>query len=250
MAVTSTATKPGSGTLDGRPPAATPAFGPRELLKAAARLLATLLVTPLLLTYWLGVGVIGRDRALEGHSELLSLVPGLPGKYLRRAFLARVLVACHPTASIGFGALFSKTGASIRANVYIGPRCHIGLAAIEADALIAAGAHVTSGAQTHGFADLSRPVREQEGVPALVRIGAGTWVGSAAVVMADVGRDTIVAAGSVVTKPLPDEVIAAGIPARVLRSRRDPPGSCAAAANFPEPSRESSPSQRLSAAES
>ena len=35
----------------------------------------------------------------------------------------------------------------------------------------------------------------------LVRIGAGAWIGSAAVVMADVGANSIVGAGSVVTKP-------------------------------------------------
>jgi acetyltransferase-like isoleucine patch superfamily enzyme len=197
----------------------------RELLKAAARLLASVLVAPLLAGYWLKAALIGRDRALEGSSELLSMLPGLPGKYLRRAFLARVLVECHPTASIGFGTLFSKAGASIGANVYIGPRCHIGLAAIEADALLAAGVHVTSGAQTHGFTDLSQPIREQEGAPSLVRIGAGAWIGSAAVVMADVGRDTIVGAGAVVTRALPDEVVAAGVPARVVRSRRPAPSA-------------------------
>jgi acetyltransferase-like isoleucine patch superfamily enzyme len=54
-----------------------------------------------------------------------------------------------------------------------------------------------------------------------VRIGAGSWIGSNAVVLADVGRDTVVAAGAVVTRPLPDRVIAAGVPARVLRSRDD-----------------------------
>ncbi len=133
-----------------------------------------------------------------------------------------MLAGCHPTASIGIGTLFSKAGASIGANVYIGPRCHIGLVAIEADVLLAAGVHVTSGAQTHGFSDLSRPIREQEGTPALVRIGAGAWIGSAAVVMADVGRDTIVGAGAVVTQALTDEVIAVGVPARVVRSRRCP----------------------------
>ena len=52
-----------------------------------------------------------------------------------------------------------------------------------------------------------------------VRIGAGRGSGSAAVVMADVGRDTVVGAGAVVTKPLPDAVVAAGVPASVLRSR-------------------------------
>jgi virginiamycin A acetyltransferase len=52
-----------------------------------------------------------------------------------------------------------------------------------------------------------------------VRIGAGAWIGSAAIVLADVGSETIVAAGSVVTKALPDRVIAAGVPARVVRRR-------------------------------
>ena len=120
---------------------------------------------------------------------------------------------------IGFGALFSKAGARIGPNAYIGPRCHIGLAHIGRDALLAAGVHVTSGARTHGTDDPSRPIREQAGAVTPVRVGAGAWVGSAAVVMADVGRDTVVGAGAVVTKPLPDGVVAAGVPARVLRSR-------------------------------
>jgi len=197
-------------------------LGPREFIKALARGLATLLAVPWLLSFWLKATVVGRDRALHGSSESLSLIPGLLGQYLRRAFLAHVLARCHPTASIGFGTLFSKTGASLGANVYIGPCCHIGLAAIEDDALLAAGVHVTSGAQTHGFADLMGPIREQEGDPRLVRIGAGAWVGSAAVVMADVGRETVVGAGAVVTKALPDRVIAAGVPARVLRHRAGP----------------------------
>ena len=53
----------------------------------------------------------------------------------------------------------------------------------------------------------------------MVRIGAGSWVGSNAVILADVGRDTIVAAGAVVTTELPDRVIAAGVPARVVKLR-------------------------------
>ena len=55
--------------------------------------------------------------------------------------------------------------------------------------------------------------------PAEVRIGRGTWIGSAAIVMADVGADAVVAAGAVVTKPLPDMTISGGVPARVLRHR-------------------------------
>jgi acetyltransferase-like isoleucine patch superfamily enzyme len=192
-------------------------------VKAALRGVATLLVCPLLVVWWVQSLLIGRDRAVEYASETLAPLPGLVGRYLRRAFLARVLDRCHATAEIGFGALFSKAGARVDENVYVGPRCHLGLVHLERDVLLAAGVHVTSGARTHGTADPTQPIREQEGVRSLVRVGAGAWVGSAAVVMADVGAGTIVGAGAVVTKPLPDNVVAGGVPARVLHSRKEPP---------------------------
>jgi acetyltransferase-like isoleucine patch superfamily enzyme len=90
---------------------------------------------------------------------------------------------------------------------------------LERDVLIAAGVHIPSGSETHGTDDLSIPFRDQPGRQRLVRIGAGSWIGSAAVVMADVGRDSIVGAGSVVNRSIPDRVLAAGVPARVLRTR-------------------------------
>jgi acetyltransferase-like isoleucine patch superfamily enzyme len=52
-----------------------------------------------------------------------------------------------------------------------------------------------------------------------VRIGAGSWIGASTVVMADVGRDSIVGAGSVVTQPVPERTVAAGVPARVIKRR-------------------------------
>jgi len=192
---------------------------PRELIKTVARWIATLVILPALAVFWIKSAIVGRDRALEDSTEGLARFPGILGRYLRRAFLARVLAHCHKTAWIGYGTLFSKVGASVGENVYVGPRCHIGLAVLEANVLLAAGVHVTSGGVTHGFDDLSRPIRDQQGTPSLVRIGAGAWIGSAAVVMADVGRDSIVGAGAVVTKPLPDRVIAVGVPARVVRRR-------------------------------
>ncbi len=191
----------------------------RERLKALLRALALVFVSPMLLSFWVRAALLGRDRAVAGSSQLLSLVPGLLGQYLRRAFYGQVLTRCHHTATIEFGVLFSKAGACIDENVYLGPRCHIGLVHIERDALLASGVHVTSGSQTHGFGDLGTPMRDQPGVLSQVRIGAGVWIGSAAVVMADVGRDTIVGAGAVVTKRLPDRVVAVGVPARVVRSR-------------------------------
>ena len=71
----------------------------------------------------------------------------------------------------------------------------------------------------HGIEDVAVPIREQSGVNRRVVLGSGCWIGANAVVMADVGTGTVVAAGAVVAKPLPDFVIAGGVPACVLRSR-------------------------------
>jgi virginiamycin A acetyltransferase len=196
---------------------------PRSLIKAIGQGLAAVVVIPLVWSWWLQSRLIGPDRAVEYATEGLALCPGFVGRYLRRAFLCRVLAHCSPTAEVGFGVIFSKIGTRVEDNAYIGPRCHIGLAHIERDVLIAAGVHVTSGSRMHGIDDPNRPIREQEGVNSLVRIGAGAWIGSAAVVMADVGRGTVVGAGAVVTKALPDGVIAVGVPARVIRSRCEMP---------------------------
>ena len=185
-----------------------------------ARGLAGLVIVPALISFFLRRLVLGADRALEGSSQALASVPGLPGEYLRRAFLGRVLAHCHPTSVVQYGTIFSQAGARLDANVYVGPRCHLGLVHLERDVLLAAGVHVPSGGATHGTTDLQRAIREQPGVRTMVRIGEGTWVGSAAVVLADVGRHCVIGAGAVVTKPLPDFVVAAGVPARVIRSRR------------------------------
>jgi acetyltransferase-like isoleucine patch superfamily enzyme len=137
-----------------------------------------------------------------------------------------VIDYCAPTAVIGFGTLFSQAGCRIEEHVYIGPGCHLGLVHLERGVLLASGVHVPSGPHTHGT-DPALPIRDQAGNLRRVRIGAGAWIGSNAVILADVGRDTIVGAGAVVTRPLPDRVVAAGVPARVVR-QRDQAGSWSA----------------------
>jgi virginiamycin A acetyltransferase len=192
----------------------------REILKSVARGISAVIVMPLVGSYYCRALILGGDRALEGSTQTLSMVPGIPGQYLRRAFLARTLTGCASSATIEFGTIFSQAGTRIAENVYIGPRCHLGLVHLERDVLLAAGVHIPSGPHTHGTLTTA-PIREQPGSPRVVRVGAGSWIGSAAILLADVGRDTIVGAGAVVTRSLPDRVVAAGVPARVVRSRDD-----------------------------
>ena len=190
----------------------------RDALKAVARALSLVIVSPLLAYYGLVKGPGGSDRTLESCSQALALVPGLPGQYLRRAFFSLTLQACADTAVISFGVVLSAAGTRIGERAYIGPYCTIGLATIGPDALIAAGAQIPSGPRTHGTAT-DAPIREQAGAPTMVSIGAGAWIGNNAVVMADVGAESIVGAGAVVTRPIPAGVVAVGVPARVIRTR-------------------------------
>jgi len=191
----------------------------REAIKSVVHALAWLAVTPSVISWWMRSRIMGPDRALEGSTQLWALVPGLAGQYLRRAFLSRTINGCARTATIEFGTIFSSASASIGDRAYLGPRCHIGWAIIEANALLAAGVHVPSGAKTHGIDDVTIAIRDQPTTKTPVTIGSGSWIGSAAIVMANVGHDAVIAAGAVVTRPIPELSIAGGVPARVLRHR-------------------------------
>jgi virginiamycin A acetyltransferase len=191
----------------------------RESVKQAAFWLATLAVVPRLVSFWLRSFVLGRDRAFEGSSQSLSRVPGVLGQYLRRAFYARTLAHCHPSVTIAYGALLSKTGAMLDERSYIGPHAHLGLVHLERDVLVGPAVQIPSGKLTHGIGDPSTPIRDQAGTQEMVTIGAGSWIGAAAIVMADVGRESVVGAHAVVVKPIPDRVVAVGSPASVVKSR-------------------------------
>jgi acetyltransferase-like isoleucine patch superfamily enzyme len=72
----------------------------------------------------------------------------------------------------------------------------------------------------------SHGVEGRPHVEAPVRIGDGSWLGNRVMVMPGVtiGKRVLVAAGAVVTRDVPDDVLVAGNPARVVRSLTYPPG--------------------------
>jgi acetyltransferase-like isoleucine patch superfamily enzyme len=191
----------------------------REAIKGTGRVAATIVMAPALLSFFVRAALFGQQRALLSSTQAIAWIPGLLGQYLRRAFLMRTLDHCAPTAVIEWGTTIADARTTIGDHAYIGPSCHIGYAHIARDVLIAPAVHIPSGGHSHGTKTLEAPLRDQAGALECVRIGENSWIGAAAVVMADVGAQTIVGAGAVVTSPLPDRVVAAGVPARVLRPR-------------------------------
>ena len=73
--------------------------------------------------------------------------------------------------------------------------------------------------QNHGYSDPQVPIGKQWPINAPVSIGAGSWLGTGAVVLpgATIGRNVVVAAGSVVRGNIPDHCVVGGVPARVIR---------------------------------
>jgi acetyltransferase-like isoleucine patch superfamily enzyme len=108
----------------------------------------------------------------------------------------------------------------------IGDRCVIGRGShivahhsIEIGADVFTGPYVYITDQNHSYTDLEIPVGRQWPVNSPVRIGAGTWLGTGAVVLpgADIGRNVVVAAGAVVRGTVPDYAVVGGVPAKVIR---------------------------------
>ncbi len=85
------------------------------------------------------------------------------------------------------------------------------------------GPYVYITSTNHSYDDPGEPVGRQWPRTAPVRIGPGSWLGAGAVVLpgARLGRNVVVAAGSVVRGEVPDHAVVAGAPARVVR-RWDP----------------------------
>ena len=193
----------------------------RQAIKSLANALAVAAMLPAGAAYWLAAAVIGRQRAFPGWSQGMSLLPGLCGAYLRRAFYRLVLPRCGNGSVISFGTIFSHPTAQLGSNVYVGPFGCLGDVTLEDDVLVGSHVSITNGSRQHGIDRLDLPVREQSGQWPRVTIGRDTWIGDRAIVMASVGAHCVVGAGAVVTRPLPDFAIAVGSPARIIAWRSE-----------------------------
>ena len=152
----------------------------------------------------------------DAFAVALSLIPGKIGSYIRLGYYEGTLEKISPDVSIGFGSFFSQRSAIVGHHVSIGAYCIIGNVVIKDNVMIASRVSIPSGKRQHGDAlnfEFSTIKYDR------VTIGNSAWIGEGAIVMADVGDDSIVSAGSVVTRAIPDRCIAVGNPARPLHIR-------------------------------
>ncbi len=106
---------------------------------------------------------------------------------------------------------------TIGKNVFINSACHFqdqGGVTIEDGCLI--GPQVEFATINHG----QDPAHRTDNHFAPIHLEKGVWIGSHATILPGVtiGDNSIVAAGAVVTKDVPPNVIVAGVPARIMKS--------------------------------
>ena len=106
-------------------------------------------------------------------------------------------------------------------NSGIGDGCHIqGNVVIGCNVMMTPEVAIIATNHKHDRVDIPMNKQGEEDKP--IEIGDDCWLGFRSIICAGVkiGKGSIVAAGAVVTKDVPDYSIAAGVPARVIRSRK------------------------------
>lgn len=195
----------------------------KQFVKILSHSLALVFTAPLFLLY----NCTKSHALFAGQAQLLALIPGKIGSYLRIAFYSRTLTRCPLHGYIGFGSFFAHPDAEMGMGCYIGAYTIIGRAIIGNHATIASHVSILSGKNQHGYQVVGQPIQEQTGIFTKITIGENSWIGNNSVVMANLGFQTIVAAGSVVVSETEACVVVGGNPARKLKSLSEPTGAVA-----------------------
>jgi acetyltransferase-like isoleucine patch superfamily enzyme len=159
------------------------------------------------------------DIVFRSCAELLAFVPYFPGVILRYEFYRFALTRCGRNVLIETGATFVYRDVEVGSNVLIGRYCVLHHVRIGDDVLIAERCTLLSGSRQHHYARIDVPMNRQGGAKRRIVIAGDCWLGSHAVIMNDVGRGAIVAAGAVVTQPVEPYHIVGGVPATTIGRR-------------------------------
>lgn len=176
-----------------------------------------------------GPSVVAGCRVLGSEDEVL---PGLAGQiaggviavgdnYLRWRIARRVeelipgfpfLSVMHPGALIGSRVTIGP-GATVLAGAVVNPDCWLGAhsivntgASLDHDSVLGDFASIAPGAVTGGYAAIGE--------------GSAICLGAAISHRVRIGQHTVVGAGAVVLRSLPEKVVAYGVPARIVRRRQ------------------------------
>ena len=190
-----------------------------KVLKTILNIICKILVLPLVIPTRLEQWLISPHTELVYNtcSQIVALLPGMPGAFLRRAFYSLTLQECSDHCHIGFGTIISHRTAIIKDHVYIGSYALIGAAQLLEHSLIGSRVSILSGRALHileedGTWSAYSPDRLEQ-----VTVGKNVWIGEGAIIVANIGEGCMIGAGSVVTTDTKPQVVMSGNPARFVK---------------------------------
>jgi sugar O-acyltransferase (sialic acid O-acetyltransferase NeuD family) len=170
-----------------------------------------------------GYKILGRQEDLKNlitqyniHGGVISIGDNWSRYYVHQQIIKNIpnfvfVNAIHPSVIIGNTACIG-IGVVIMAGCIINPKAKLGNftflatgAQIEHDNIIQDYASISAGSITGGFVTIGKFSAITLGVTIFDRV--------------EIGENTVVGAGSLVTKSLPDHVLAYGNPAKIIRTR-------------------------------
>ena len=172
-----------------------------------------------------GYKIIGRKEDIKELIPIFSIDGGIItiGDNWRRYYVANYIKksapkfkfvnAIHPSIPIGDNVILGE-GIVAMAGCIFNPRADIGDftffatgAQVEHDCVIGNYASISAGSITGGYVTLGEFAAVTLGVTIFDRI--------------TIGRNSVIGAGSLVIKDIPDNVLAYGNPAKIIRARKD-----------------------------
>lgn len=160
------------------------------------------------------------NRALYALlNNLLNVLPGFGTALSWRGWLARMaLHRCGRNLKISSNVnIYNPQNMTVGDSVYIGYCCYFGGGEIVLEDEVIIGPFVTVIAGNHSMRDGSYRFGPYKF--GRIHVGRGTWLCANTVIVSDVtiGKGCLVAAGSVVTKDVPDYSVVGGVPAKLIK---------------------------------
>lgn len=165
----------------------------------------------------LGLPIVGKLDDYNQHNKVYShYFVAIGNNKLRLDWLRRLEIEEYPIAtivhpfshisnfsSIGHGSVI-MAGSIVNTNTKIGKGCILNTSSsIDHDSVISDGVHISPGARINGT----------------VEVGSYSWICSNSTISNNVkiGKHAVCAAGATVLKDVPDYVMVAGTPAKIIR---------------------------------
>lgn len=167
--------------------------------------------------------IVGKLAILCGaFSEVSILTSKIPFDYgirVRYFYYKFTLKSLGHDVKFRYGTFCQYPTAIIGNRVLFGYYNAIGEVVIGDDVIVGGFVNFVSGTKQHSFDDDNRPISTQKAVGRVtINIGSDVWIGSNALVAADVGSRCVIAAGSILVKPAESHSVYGGNPAKLIKT--------------------------------